>query len=147
MRIEKFGRVLPFSCEQIFDLAADFERYPDFLPWWISASIKKREANIWYAEQVLGRGPVRVQFASKALLHRPERIDITSSDRLFRQYNLSLVVAPGPSAGCSLSIAAELELRSRFLQQILCRVLPASIEGIIAAFEARAHKVYDHHDR
>ncbi|MEE3049067.1 MAG: SRPBCC family protein, partial [Pseudomonadota bacterium] len=26
-------RVLPFSPDQLFDLVADIERYPDFLPW------------------------------------------------------------------------------------------------------------------
>jgi coenzyme Q-binding protein COQ10 len=145
--IEKLGRVLPFTAEQVFDLVADIERYPDFLPWWISASIRKREADTCYVGQVLGRGPVRVQFDSTAVLRRPERIDISSSDRPFRQFNLSVQILPSSPAGCRLSISAQLELRSAFLQQIVRRVLAGSIDDIIAAFEARAHRLYDHHDR
>jgi coenzyme Q-binding protein COQ10 len=143
MLIEKTGRVLPFSQEQVFDLAADIERYPDYLPGWISASIQSRDANTWCVEQVLGRGPVRVRFTSKAVLQRPECVDITSSDLLFRQFSLSLRVLASPSAGCSLSLTAQLELQSRFLQGILYQVLTASVDGSIAAFEARAHSIYE----
>jgi len=129
---------------QIFDLVADIERYPEFLPWWISATITKREVDTWFVEQVLGRGPVRVRFASRAVLMRPEFIDITSSDLPFRQFTLRIRVVPNASAGCSLSISARVELRSLILQQLMQRVLATSIDDIIGAFEGRAHSVYDH---
>jgi ribosome-associated toxin RatA of RatAB toxin-antitoxin module len=90
---------------------------------------------------------VHVRFASRARLQRPERIDITSSDQLFRQFSLSVAVLPDPQAGCSLSVAARVELRSGFLQQILGRVLARSIDEVVAAFEARARSLYDQHDR
>ena len=134
--------MLPFSREQVFDIAADIERYPDFLRWWITAQIRKRESNICYVDQVLGLGPVRVQFSSTAVLHRPERIDVTSSDPPFRRFSLSWLVEAGPSAGCRVSIVADLELRSRFLQQVVDRVLPATVVDIISAFEARARGLY-----
>jgi coenzyme Q-binding protein COQ10 len=142
MVIEKVGRVLPFSREQVFDLAADIERYPDFLRGWITARIRKRESNICYVDQVLGLGPVRVQFASKAVLCRPERIDVTSSDPPFRRFSLSWLIEERPPAGCRVSIVADLELRSRLLQQIADRVLAATVVDIIAAFEARARGLY-----
>jgi coenzyme Q-binding protein COQ10 len=147
MMIEKVGHLLPFTCTQVFDMAADIERYPDFLPWWISASILRHEANTCYVEQIVGRGMVRVRFASRAVLQRPERIDITSSDLPFRQFDLSVTVLPAAQSGCSLHIAAQVELRSGFLQQILRRVLARSIDEVVAAFEARAHRLYDPHDR
>jgi coenzyme Q-binding protein COQ10 len=140
--IETAVRLLPFSREQVFDIAADIERYPDFLRGWISARILKREPNIFYVDQVLGMGPVRVQFSSKAVLRRPERIDVTSSEAPFRRFSLSWLVEAGPSAGCRVGIVADLELRSRFLQQLVDRILPATVVDIIAAFEARARDLY-----
>ena len=68
---------LPFTCEQIFDLAADIERYPEFLPGWISARILSRAVDQLEVEQVLGIGPARVQFRSRAVLHRPKQIAVT----------------------------------------------------------------------
>jgi coenzyme Q-binding protein COQ10 len=140
--IEKVGGALPFGCEQVFDLAADIERYPEFLKWWISARIQKRESNICYVEQVLGLGPIRLQFASTAALHRPERIDVTSTDLPFRHFSLSWLVATMPSAGCRISIAVELELQSRFLQYVVNQFLPNAVGDIVSAFEARAHSLY-----
>jgi coenzyme Q-binding protein COQ10 len=142
MLIEKVGRVLSFTPAQIFDILADIERYPDFLPWWISVSISKRELGTFDVEQVLGRGPVHVQFASRAVLTRPERIDITSSDGPFRHLSICIRVVPGALTGCSLGLSARVELRSFILQQLVQRVLATSIDDILAAFEQRAHNLY-----
>ena len=35
-------RVLPYKPEQMYDLVADIERYPEFLPWCLAARIRKR---------------------------------------------------------------------------------------------------------
>jgi coenzyme Q-binding protein COQ10 len=147
MRIERVSRLLPFSCEQVFDLAADIERYPEFVPGWISARIVKREANILHVEQLLGVGPARVQFSSRAVLHRPDRIDVTSSEPPFQHYSLTWLIAPGPASSCTLSVMADLELQSRLLQHVVDQVLPASIESVIGAFEARALSLYVRGDR
>jgi coenzyme Q-binding protein COQ10 len=140
--IRKVGRTLPFDCEQVFDLAADIECYPQYLTGYISARIKKRDSNLCYVEQVVGFGPIRLQFASIAALHRPERIDVTSTDASFRHFSLSWLIVPARPSGCSISIAIEIELQSRLLQRIVNPLLPVAVDDIIAAFEARAHRIY-----
>ena len=142
MKIDRVSRLLPFSCEQVFDLAADVERYPQFLPGWKSARIVRREANVLYVEQILGIGPVQLRFRSRTTLYRPERIEVTSSEPPFRHYSLTWLLVPGPAVSCNLSVMVDLELESRLLQLLVNRVLPASITGAIAAFEARANSLY-----
>ncbi|MGP8032926.1 MAG: type II toxin-antitoxin system RatA family toxin [Steroidobacteraceae bacterium] len=142
MKIDRVSRLLPFTCEQLFDLAADVERYPEFLPGWISARIVTREGSALHVEQVLGIGPVRLRFESRTVLDRPMRIDVTSSDRPFRHYRLTWLFAPGPAVSCSLSVTVDLQMQSGLLQHVVNRVLPASIEGAISAFETRAHRLY-----
>lgn len=83
--IERVDRELPYSCEQIFDLAADIERYPEYVPLWISARILRREWNTFDVEQVLGYGPMRVTFTSHAVLQRPVRIDVRAPGSPFRR--------------------------------------------------------------
>jgi ribosome-associated toxin RatA of RatAB toxin-antitoxin module len=56
--IEPLMRTLHCSCEQAFDIAADIERYPEFLRGWMSAKITKRDLNVCYVEQEVGFGPV-----------------------------------------------------------------------------------------
>jgi coenzyme Q-binding protein COQ10 len=140
--ISSVGRVLPFSREQLFDLAADVERYPEFLKWWIEVTVLKREGNACYASQVVGLGPIRFPFASKAVLSRPERIDVTSTDPAFRKYQLSWRIEASSSGGCRIAVVAEFELASVFLQRLAAQVVPAGIEDVMATFEARAYALY-----
>jgi coenzyme Q-binding protein COQ10 len=133
---------LPFSCEQVFNLAADIERYPEFLPGWISARIRKRECNTCHVDQVLGFGPVRLQFASKAVLQPSHRIDVTSTDPRFRKYSLSWLIEEAPTRSCHVSVAVDLELTSGLFQLVVNRLLPAAVDDIVAAFRARAHAIY-----
>lgn len=140
--INESGGILPYTCEQAFDLAADIERYPEFMTGWISARLLRRECNVCYVDQVVGLGPVRLQFTSKAVLHRPERIDVTSAEAPFRLFSLSWRITPVASAACRVGVAVEIEMRSRITQGVIGRILPAAMDDIIAAFEARAHRLY-----
>lgn len=142
MRMEETLAMPAFSCDQMFDLAADIERYPEFMPGWISARVLQREGNRCGVRQVLGIGPLRVDFASEAVLSRPQQIDVHSEQDPFRDYRLSMHFAPQLPGGCMLRIAADLQMRSPLLQRVVNRLLPGSINGIVAAFEARARRLY-----
>ena len=141
MSSQKGQRLLPYTAEQLFDLAADVEYYPKYLPWCIAARIRRREANVYYTDQVLGLGPIQVSFGSRTLLQRPTRIDVTSTESPFRKLKLSWSFAPH-GTGCVVSLTTEFEMRSFVLQQILDHALPAATTDVIAAFERRAHRLY-----
>ena len=139
--INKSGDTLPFSCAQAFDLAADIERYPEFLKGWVSARILRREGNICHVEQVVGLGPLRWQFTSTAVLKRPQRIEVTSTEAPFRLFSLCWLIAAVPG-GCRISVTASVELKSAVVQRIVNQFLPAAVDDVITAFEARAQCVY-----
>jgi coenzyme Q-binding protein COQ10 len=141
MVTQRAERLLPYTAEQLFDLAADVERYPEFLPWWISARIRKRLGNEYDTEQVLGLGPFRFNFGSRTILQRPGRIEVTSADFPFRQFRLTWTFEPRPGPACKVTALSELELRGFALQQLFDRVLPSSIGDIMAAFERRAARL------
>jgi coenzyme Q-binding protein COQ10 len=139
---ERVERSLPYSPEQLFDLAADVERYPEFLRWWIAARVQERREEVYYTDQILGLGPIRVRFKSKTVLRRPDRIDVTSDQSPFRHFGLSWVFAPERDAGCRVGLEVELEFKSRLLQMLVEKVLLATIADIVAAFEGRACSLY-----
>jgi coenzyme Q-binding protein COQ10 len=139
--IENTGGTLPYTCEQVFDLAADIERYPEFLKGWISARILTRNSDTCHVQQVVGFGPVRLEFTSTAVLRRPERIEVTSTDPPFRKYSLTWRVAQA-AGGCRINVAADFQMRSRILQLAVNQFLPAAVGDITAAFEARARALY-----
>lgn len=135
-------RLLPYGAAQLFELAADVERYPEYLPGWIAVRIRKREAGAYYTEQVVGLGPVRLEFESRVVLRPPERIDVTSDDPRFRAFRLWWIFEPQPGGRCRVSVTAAVQFRSRLLQRAAYRALGAAAGDIIAAFEARARHLY-----
>ena len=138
---ETVSRVLPYSREQVFDVAADIERYPQFLPGWVSAHIRVREGNTWQVEQSLGLGPLNARFTSRAVLQRPERIEVTSADAPFRSFRLAWIIAPGPGAACRVSIIAEIEMESFLLQRLVAGTLTRALGDIMSAFDVRVRQV------
>jgi coenzyme Q-binding protein COQ10 len=134
-------RLLPYSAEQLFDLAADIERYPQFLPWWVSSKVHERRSGYCRVENKVAIGPIRLHFWSQAQLQRPQRIDVTSDHEPFRRFRLSWSFEPGPR-GCRVELCAELALRSRFMQELLGQTLDDIAAQVICAFEARASELF-----
>ena len=77
---------LKYTVAQVFDLVADVECYPNFLPWVIAARICRRQDETLWVDMTIGMGFLRKQFSTIAFLDRPHRIDITSHDPLFERF-------------------------------------------------------------
>jgi len=69
-------RNLPYTQQQLFDLVADVEKYPEFLPWCLASRITKREGDVFYADLIIGYKMVREKFTSKVLLSRPDHVHV-----------------------------------------------------------------------
>lgn len=133
---------LPYTSEQLFDLVADVERYPEFLPGWVAARVRKREGSVYYADQVVGFAMFRHRFRSKTILCRPDRIDVTSTDGPIRDLHLVWLFEPLADQGCEVSLSVELDLHSRLIQNRTARIIRRAVASIMSAFEARAHRLY-----
>ena len=136
------ARSLPYSAEQLFDLAADIERYPQFLRWWTAATIRERSGQYCRVENTVALGPMRLQFTSAATLLRPERIDVRSTEAPFRRFDLGWRFEPQPEGSCCVRLTVTLQLRSFILQQLIEQYVQGFMGEILLAFEARARALY-----
>lgn len=132
---------LPYSPQQLFDIAADVQRYPEFLRWWIAVRVRDPQPGGYCTDQVLGLGPIRVKFESETLLDRPRRIDVRSTDTAFQELSICWLFEEQAGAGCHVRLSVALELRSRLLQAILENVMPNTADDIMSAFETRAREL------
>ncbi len=135
-------RVLPYTPEQMFDLVAAVERYPEFLPWCVGARIRRQEGNEIVADLVIGFRMIRERFVSRVILDRPRRIDVTYSEGPFRYLNNHWVFRPKPDGGCEIDFYVDFEFRSRLLQSLMSVVFNEAVRRMVAAFEARAKAIY-----
>ncbi len=134
-------RVLPYSTERLFDLIADVERYPEFLPWWHAARVRRRDGNAEQVDQVVGPRIARFRFASTTVLERPVHIETTSNERPFRRLEIHWTFAPGPHGGCAATFEVSYELRSGALQKLTAAIFDSAVRRVVTAFETRAHQL------
>lgn len=134
-------RILPYSCEEMFNLVADIEKYPQFLPWCQSLTIDKHSGNEVIATIEIGTGKFMKSFTSKVMFNRPERILISHckgqlkhlrGEWIFRQHH----------SGCFLSFYLDFSLRSRFLDRIINLAFSKIFAEIESAFMKRAEQLY-----
>lgn len=136
-------RVLPYSAEQLFDLVADIERYPEFLPWCIGARIRSRSENVIVADLIIGFKGIREKFTSEVTLNRPElRIDVKYREGPFRYLNNHWIFNDRSDGSCEIDFFVDFEFRSRILQKIMGVLFNEAVRRMVGAFEARAAQLY-----
>ncbi len=135
-------RYLPYRPDQLFDLVAGVDRYPEFLPWCKAARVTRREGNVFYADMVVAFRMFRERFRSKVTLWPKYGIDVEYVDGPFRYLNNHWRFEPTPDGGCIVDFYVDFEFRSRLLQQLIGLLFNEAVRRMVSAFEARARQLY-----
>lgn len=135
-------RHLPYPPQELFDLVADVEKYPEFLPSVATAKVRRRDGNTVWVDMVVGTRFLRKRFASKAVLERPARIDISSPDLLFERYDQHWTFTPAADGGTVIDFRVDFVFRSRLLQLIMGTYLEDAAKAMVSAFSRRARRMY-----
>ena len=135
-------RVISCSPERFFDIVADVESYPAFLPFWRNAKVYRRVGDVYYTRQEIGIGPVRESFLSKTVLQPPTQIDIVSSEPMFQEFAIHWKFRPTPEGGCRVRFKLSIEARSGLLRKVMNAMLADTARGMVSAFERRAAELY-----
>lgn len=142
MSVYQVVRLLDCHCEHLFDLAADIERYPEFLPGWETVRILERVDNRLHVEQRLGLPAFSHVFTSTAHLHHPERVHIHACDGPFRDLQIEWRFAETARSQCQVSFRMEFELASRMLGMVAERAIQLAASDVIERFRLRALDLY-----
>ena len=141
-------RILPYTPEQMFDLVATIQKYPEFLPWCLAARIRKREGNVITADLVIGYKMVRERFTSRVTLTRPGRlkatpgiIDVDYIQGPLHYLNNHWRFEPHPD-GCLVDFCVDFEFKSKVLQKLIVALFNEAFKRMVGAFEARAAALY-----
>ena len=141
-------RLLPYAPEQLFDLVAQVERYPEFLPWCLAARIRSRSEDVVVADLVIGFRMIRERFTSHVRLDRPRRIDVRYADGPFKHLDNHWIFEPVapcaelPGGGTLIDFYVDFEFRSKLLQGLIGVLFNETTRRMVAAFEARARQLY-----
>ncbi|MCC5863101.1 MAG: type II toxin-antitoxin system RatA family toxin [Gammaproteobacteria bacterium] len=131
-------RTLPFPREDVFDLVADVERYPDYLPGWQAARILERDGTSLVVEQELGGFGIRQRFNTRAQLERPTLITIEGDQAPFRSLHQTWTFNALGERSTELRFQVEYALRGRLLSRLVDRLCQHVFRETMEAFAQRA---------
>jgi coenzyme Q-binding protein COQ10 len=150
------SHVVGHSPQQMFDLVADVEAYPQFVPLCQSLRVRRRYegANgeeVIVAEMEVGYKAIRERFTSRVTLDRAARtIDVEYIDGpfshlenmwRFRDAEDGEEVGKG-ECKCRVEFYIAYEFRSRALASLMGAMFDAAFRKFSTAFETRADEVF-----
>lgn len=139
-------RILPYTAEQMYELVADVENYPKFLPWTAAARVRSMEEHSDHVEMladlVISFKVFRERFGSRVLLWPDLRkIDTSYIDGPFKHLESTWTFRPA-EGGCQVDFEVDFEFRNRLLQGAAGMFFNEAMQRIVGAFEARAKELY-----
>jgi coenzyme Q-binding protein COQ10 len=139
-----------FTPRQMFDLVADVERYPQFLPLCEALVVRKRErvqtTEELIAEMTVGYMAIRETFTTRVTLD-PDRLLVHAGSipeypaGPFRQLENRWSFAPA-AGGCDVAFFIRYEFKSLMLQALVGGLFDRVFRRYAQAFEDRAKAVY-----
>jgi len=140
-------RTLPYSPQQMFDLVAGVDLYPQFLPWCIASRITSREGNVFYADLVIGYKMVRERFSSRVTLDRPSgstngQLRVEYMKGPMRHLNNIWTFEANTDGSCTIDFFVDFEFKNPVLQKLISVFFHEAVKRMVGAFEARAVQLY-----
>ena len=136
------------SATQMFDLVADVERYPEFVPLCKSLKIRQRTAKpdgteIVVADMTVSFKLVREAFTSRVTLDRPNlKIVVEYLQGPFSNLENRWSFEPKGDNACEVGFFISYEFKSRMLAMLMGTMFDTAFQRFAAAFEKRADAIY-----
>jgi coenzyme Q-binding protein COQ10 len=141
-------RRVAHSAADMFDLVADVEHYPEFVPLCRSLNVRKRTretdgTEVIVADMTVAYKLVRETFTSRVTLDRKKlEILVEYLEGPFQKMNNRWIFQPAGDHACDVEFFIAYEFRSRTLGMLMGAVFDSAFRRFSAAFERRADKVY-----
>jgi coenzyme Q-binding protein COQ10 len=137
---------MAYTPEQMFDLVADVERYPEFLPLCECLDVRRRHragaSEVLVAVMGVGYKSIRETFTTRVALDPGAlRIDVAYLDGPFRRLVNHWQFLPRPG-GCEVAFFIDYEFKSMLLALLVGAVFDQAFRRFTDAFEARAQEIY-----
>jgi coenzyme Q-binding protein COQ10 len=132
----------------MFDLVADVERYPEFVPLCQSLKIRQRTpkpdgTEVVVADMVVSFKLVRETFTSQVTLDRPNlKILVEYLQGPFSSLENRWVFEPSGDDACDVGFFIAYEFKSRMLAILMGAMFDTAFSRLSAAFEKRADVIY-----
>ncbi len=134
------------AAAEMFDLVADVERYPEFVPMCEALTVRSRRERdgrtALVADMTVGYKAIRETFTTQVLLKPDEKaIDVKYIDGPFKYLSNAWRFEPA-DGGCNVCFFIDYEFKSRILGAVMGAMFDRAFRMFSEAFEKRADVIY-----
>lgn len=135
-------RRLPYGAEQMFDLVADVDRYPEFLPWIMATRVRSDSETAMIADMLVGFSGIREKFTSRVEKRYPDEIRVHYIDGPLRDLDNRWLFRPLDEQECEIEFSVEFTFRNALFEKLAGQYFDRAFRKMVAAFETRAAALY-----
>ena len=141
-------RRVQHRAEEMFDLVADVERYPEFVPLCNSLKIRQRTpkpdgTEVVVCDMTVSFKLIREAFTSEVTLDRPNlKILVRYLRGPFSNLENRWSFEPKGDDACDVGFFLSYEFKSRMLAMLMGTMFDTAFQRFAAAFEKRADAIY-----
>lgn len=142
MRHVRRSALVPYGVMQMFDLVADVEGYPAFLPWCTGAEVLSRDGEWVTARLALRRAGASARFTTRNRLIAGECLEMRLLDGPFRSLEGRWDFTAIGEAGSRVALEMRFETASSLAGLLLGPAFEGACNQLVDAFGQRARQVY-----
>ncbi|PWY56877.1 ubiquinone-binding protein [Legionella qingyii] len=141
MPIVKKSRTVNYTCEQMFSLVNEVERYAEFLPYCAESLVHHRDEDEVQATLVIGAAGMSKSFTTRNMLQVNKMIEIRLVDGPFSHLE-GFWRFDEVEEGCKISFDLEFEFAGRMFSMLLGPVFEQITDKMVDSFCERAKAIY-----
>jgi ribosome-associated toxin RatA of RatAB toxin-antitoxin module len=134
--------LVTFTPAQMYALVSDVARYPEFLPWCVSAQVEQVSPTEALAAVKVAKGVVHMQFTTRNSLRPDAEILMQLAEgpfsRLTGRWNFEAV----GERGSRVLFRIDFEFKSRMMAAAFNPMFRSVCDSIVDAFVQRAQSIY-----
>ncbi len=134
--------LVPYSAREMYDLVADIESYPQFLPWCSGARILSHNEHEAIASIDIAYHKVRKTFTTRNRLQPDERMEVRLLEGPFKRLHGYWQFQALASQSSRISLKLEFDFSSKVLALTLGPVFTNIASGLVDSFRKRAVELY-----
>lgn len=140
-RIER-SALVPFSCQQMFDVVNGVASYPDFVPGCIGSEVIEVSEHSMVARLVLGKAGIKQSFVTRNTLDAPNSIHLDLEDGPFKKLHGEWVFTALSESACKIVFWLEFEFSNIFLTKTAGKIFEKVATEQVDAMCERARAIY-----
>jgi ribosome-associated toxin RatA of RatAB toxin-antitoxin module len=141
MTVVKRAREVSFSCQQMYGLVDDIEKYHEFLPYFSSGVVHHRDEDEVEATMVITAAGMDKSFTTRNRLQPNKMIELRLVDGPFSHLE-GFWRFDSTETGSLISFDLEFEFSGRMLSMLLGPVFEQVTDKMVDAFCDRAEALY-----